>query len=397
MELDSVYPILGGGTTEIVDWSLCVGAGISLPLFPSWNELAEGIYKKITGKDYPQSELLQGFNNDSIIEAIYLLTDKGDYANYVKLLSDALYENLKKNFNKKEWSSFCRFLFFKNPNSVNEDIWNVVEQKIDLLKGTNAFKIAEVLNELICTEREPLAVLSFNGEPILQGCLSYLIHKAKCGKKGHIEKQYLEFFTSSISQKNKNRLPFYYCHGLLPVFIDDKVVNSKVYNQEKLVFLESEYMNQMNTTFSWSSASFSNVIRNSRVIFVGVSLTDPNMRRWLSWIHKERVEDIEAFNRNNHMSTETPRVSTNHVWINKKPKSDQEKALIEAVVANLGVRLLWIDDWNQVPLALKKLLGINEAIKPEKSASFSKHIQNQHKRNGIPQKWQNTKKRNSLR
>ena len=115
------------------------------------------------------------------------------------------------------------------------------------------------------------------------------------------------------------------------------------------------------------------------------------MRRWLSWIHKERVEDIEAFNRNNHMSTGTPRVSTNHVWINKKPNSDQEKALIEAVVANLGVRLLWIDDWNQVPLALKKLLGINEPIKPEKSAISPKYVQNQHKRNGCAPKWQNKK------
>ena len=277
---------------------------------------------------------------------------------YVRVLSDVLYEGLKKNFKDNEWKAFCRFLFLKNPMAIKDSEWEIVKNKMNLLMDTNAFKIAEVLKKTIHTKKAPLSILSFNGEPILQGCLNFLIYNTKERKAGQLEKQYLEYFTSSISRKIKNRLPFYYCHGLLPVFIDGKVVNSKVYNQEKLVFLESEYMNQMNTTFSWSSASFSNVVRNSRVIFIGVSLTDPNMRRWLSWIQKERVNDIESFDCLGKRTPHEKLASTHHIWINVKPKSAKEKDLVEALVANLGVRLLWIDKWDQVPLALERLLGI---------------------------------------
>lgn len=357
MELNEITPIIGKDS-EIGNWSLCVGAGISLPVFPSWDELVKDVYEKNTGDSYPKIGEHLKFNNDSVIEAIYLLSKKTNYTEYIQQLSDVLYARLKSNFSEKEWEAFCHFLFYKNPMSVNDEEWNVVVEKMKLLENTNAFKLAEVLSGVICTNKEPMAILSFNGESILQGCLNYFIYKSKERKNGVIGKQYLEYFTSSISEKNKKRLPFYYCHGLMPVFINGKVVNSKICSQEKLVFLESEYMNQMNTTFSWNSASFCNIVRNSRVIFVGVSLTDPNMRRWLSWIHKERVHDIETFNQYARPHTEKCPVSTNHIWINVKPENIQEKELVEALVANLGVRLLWIDNWDQTPIALEKLLGM---------------------------------------
>lgn len=49
---------------------------------------------------------------------------------------------------------------------------------------------------------------------------------------------------------------------------------------------------------------------------------------------------------------------TEHFWINKKPKTDVEKVWMEESVAHLGVRLVWIDEWNQVGEVLRKMLGL---------------------------------------
>ena len=50
--------------------------------------------------------------------------------------------------------------------------------------------------------------------------------------------------------------------------------------------------------------------------------------------------------------------ATEHFWIRKKPNTIQEKIWLEESVAHLGVRLVWIDEWNQTGKVLKRMLGL---------------------------------------
>ena len=114
---------------------------------------------------------------------------------------------------------------------------------------------------------------------------------------------------------------------------------------------EDNYLELANNSFSWQATSFIDNCMNRRVVFCGVSLTDANMRRWLSWIHANKMAEFKE----NGLDCKD---ATEHFWICKKPNTIQEKIWLEESVAHLGVRLVWIDEWNQTGKVLKRMLGL---------------------------------------
>ena len=70
-------------------------------------------------------------------------------------------------------------------------------------------------------------------------------------------------------------------------------------------------------------------------------MLQPNIRRWLSWIQKNREQEIEnTFGNSN--------FTTHHYWINKRPKNKDLIPWIEANVSHLGIRLIWINEWENL-------------------------------------------------
>ena len=91
----------------------------------------------------------------------------------------------------------------------------------------------------------------------------------------------LDLVTHSISHKKSDRIPFYFCHGLVPVPGQPRRRGS-LQSIDKLVFSEAEYLQLANSSYSWQSTVFLDVCASKSVVFIGVSLSDSNMRRWLS-------------------------------------------------------------------------------------------------------------------
>lgn len=87
------------------------------------------------------------------------------------------------------------------------------------------------------------------------------------------------------------------------------------------------------------------------MVFVGVSLSDANMRRWLTWVHSNRMGELKQLYHNDEDSPF-------HYWINTIPADPTAKALLESVVQHLGVRIVWIDNWTQLGAALRRMLGM---------------------------------------
>jgi hypothetical protein len=122
---------------------------------------------------------------------------------------------------------------------------------------------------------------------------------------------------------------------------------------DKLVFSESSYLNLANTNFSWQSTEFISYCLNHTIIFIGVSLTDPNMRRWLSWIQKLKETEVLE---NNILPKEVLKQSYSHYWINKKPDNIEEIEWIEACVKHLGIKIIWLDKWEDLHQTLKLMI-----------------------------------------
>jgi hypothetical protein len=116
------------------------------------------------------------------------------------------------------------------------------------------------------------------------------------------------------------------------------------------VFSEADYL-QANSGFSWQSSIFFESCMSRSVIFIGLSFSDPNLRRWLGIMHQNRLRELRIIGH-------TGVASAPHYWFKTIPKTLKEKAWIEAAVAHLEVRLVWLKNWAEVGPALRNMLGL---------------------------------------
>lgn len=146
-----------------------------------------------------------------------------------------------------------------------------------------------------------------------------------------------------------DKLNIYHVHGYLPSDF------SEVPDELNLIFSEEDYHRVYRDAFSWSNLTQLGALRENTCLFIGCSLTDPNLRRLL---------DVAARN------GETPR----HYAILKRKRfgNQNENQLVnrdimelyqkidnniqKAYYQKLGLNIIWIDDFEEIPVILDGLL-----------------------------------------
>lgn len=332
-------------------WSLCIGAGTSINLFPDWNELISSLIENVGDKDSECCSALEKFSLDALLQAGYELKNIGD-DEYAKLLSNLLFKNAKKIMSSNEFKDFTKVLGIETSHKVSGPVWSrFISIRENYMKNTSAYSIAKIIAEIIDDERRPSEILSFNAEILLFSLINSFIieiYSKRDDVKLHSVKKHVDIVNRSISNIYKDRIAYILCHGVLPV---PSAKNSILTATDKLVFRETEYLNLANNMYSWQASMFLHVSSIRPILFVGVSLSDPNMRRWLSWIHNNREREVEHIYK-------TKMDSTTHYWIDKKPESETDMKWIEACVYHLGVRVIWIEKWSQVDECIRNMLGL---------------------------------------
>jgi hypothetical protein len=135
----------------------------------------------------------------------------------------------------------------------------------------------------------------------------------------------------------------YHVHGFLPR-------TGKLDPDADLVFSEDAYHSQFIDPFSWSNLIQLNKLTQNTCLFVGISLTDPNMRRLL---------DV-AWRKN-------PNKTLSHYIIKRLPRFadgdllDEVSKLLEEQDANaLGLNVVWIDEFRELPAVLREIAAGND-------------------------------------
>lgn len=351
-----IQPILNT-VSQNSGWALCVGAGISLPAFPEWTQLVQSLFLTnhlVAEPEATAQRLLASFSPDAVIQATQELLQQDDLT-FAKTLADALYERLKKKLDDSEYEVLAKCLFAHSgdfPREYWSRFLNIIRTHFPSM---TALQLAIVVNEVLETDLRPSAILSFNAEPSFPALINAIYREGLAGKaapsnRAASGKKIVDRVTHSISTRRQGRLPVFFCHGLLPVS-GKRGRRIDQHSIDKLVFSESEYLQLSNNAFSWQSSAFIDVCVSHSVVFIGVSLSDSDMRKWLSWIHNNRLAEI-------HGRQADAGPSTSHYWIRTLPAVESDVPLIEAAVSHLGVRLVWIDSWSQSADALRRLLGI---------------------------------------
>jgi len=328
-------------------WALCIGAGASDPIFPRWGKLVTTLLSWADPSLNPEQiqRLTTSLSLESLIQAVFHKKSLPSYQ-CAQVLSSLLYADLKAKLNTAEWTLVQRI--FKDTNLSGmadkdaEKLLNILSAKFP--KSTPV-QIAEVVCRAFENDVAPAGVLSFNAEPlILAATNSYLRCNSTLPKK-----KFFDVSLRGISYRKTGRIPYHFCHGLLP--LPGQAPKNHTASLDKLVFSETEYLSLASSNYSWQSAVFLNMAMSHSLVFIGLSFSDPNLRRWLGFVHANRIDELLRIGRK-------PEASTRHYWINRRPNTLQEQELTEASTAHLGVRLVWIDDWDQVRIALKNMLSL---------------------------------------
>jgi hypothetical protein len=328
-------------------WTLCIGAGTSYPMFPNWYALVFGLIAQDIGvakaKDIT-SKLSSVFGLDALIQAardrLGLSSDE-----FAQLLSEKLYANIKQDLTAQEWKIFRRGLAAFHPGNMTPPMWKDFESiMLSHFHSVSAIQLASVVIDSEAAHFKPAAIISFNAEPLLYA----LINARASATEPHSPQALLDRVTRSVSNRNLDRIPYVFCHGLVPI---EGHPSSHWHSTDKLVFSETEYLQVANSGFTWQSSIFFESCMSRPVVFVGLSFSDPNLRRWLGIMHQNRLRELQSIQQN-------AAASTLHYWLNKIPDNPEEKYWIEAAVAHLSIRLVWINDWNEIGSALRSMLGL---------------------------------------
>ncbi|MFT6099930.1 MAG: hypothetical protein ACJAYF_002480 [Arenicella sp.] len=280
-----------GRLTLICGAGVSVGAGI-----PAWNDLLLGLLEKMmasisTNEDLSlkvsdANEFQQRYGASALILGKYLKSNLGK--DFASELRDALYQ--------------------ENPNTSD-----VIEAIVELSRPQR--------------DGKPLdSLITFNFDNLVEEALerSRVKHKSI----------YSEGMRSKASE-----LPIYHVHGYLPR-------KGRVLKDKDIVFSEDAYHGQFIDPFSWSNLIQLNKLSHNTCLFIGLSLTDPNLRRLL-----------DVANRKN------PNKFISHFIVKKtlSPKKGKDRVddlaeFLEEQDANeLGLNVIWVSDFDEIAPIVKSI------------------------------------------
>lgn len=121
-----------------------------------------------------------------------------------------------------------------------------------------------------------------------------------------------------------------------------------------LVFSEEGYHKLMLDSYNWANISQLNYMINNTCVFIGLSMTDPNMRRLLEIAAQKRAEDQE--NCKHFAIMQRFNIDSDN---NESIKSFEKvnEALQESFFKELGVNIVWFDKFTEIPGILRKIKG----------------------------------------
>lgn len=310
---------------EVVGKGNCVlflGAGVGMSAkMPSWNELLKdlmGEVKKLKGETLDafkelSSHVLDECGNSYLVMCRYLQTAIKLHDDKVKF-SDLIQKHL---YSKKE------------PSKLLNDLANIVQQ------------------------RKTEEVLTYNFDDLLE---QYLI------KLGLQEGKDFITISKDAEISGNEMLPIYHVHGVIPEKGPSDIV----------VFSEEEYHKRYSNPFHWSNIEQLHALSRKHCFFIGLSMTDPNLRRLLdaarqinqtdnechyAFLKRQKLEEYCLAN----MLDACKYVHISRSLIDKKIRKDiysLNYTVIECIFRDLGVKVIWFDDLNDLPPLIEEVFGL---------------------------------------
>jgi len=276
--------------------TLVCGAGVSVASgIPSWNELLVDILNDVfnsttNSTNVLPKDLLAAFPQSNLILGKYLKLLLHD--NFEKEVQRHLYK--KYNQSDAERTSF-------------DTLTGIMKAIVDIARPKRTGKRLE-------------SIITFNFDDLIEQALTaYGIDFCPIWEDGQTH--------------CPEELPIYHVHGYLP--------NKTFIKRPNLVFSEGAYHSQFIDPYSWANLTQLNSYASNICLFIGLSLSDPNLRRLLdlSWRRNKRCK---------------------HYIIMKKLADNSvgktATMLFELDAASLGLNVIWCSTYDEIPNLLNSII-----------------------------------------
>jgi hypothetical protein len=160
--------------------------------------------------------------------------------------------------------------------------------------------------------------------------------------------------------ETRGRLPVFHLHG----WLDMRDSRSAAVPSPPLVFRESEYFDAIANPNGFANHTAQFFCQRRNIAFVGTSLEDLNVRRWLYNAFKERRESLQKFLADRFpgyagAGAEAYAASIRHFWFKWETELPQPsgafKTFLEDAMRHLGVQIIWYAEHAQVGTWLRGL------------------------------------------
>jgi hypothetical protein len=151
-----------------------------------------------------------------------------------------------------------------------------------------------------------------------------------------------------------DELPIYHVHGFLPEY------ESKYNDLDKstLVFSEEGYHHIYTDAYHWSNLVQLNSFRENNCLMIGLSMTDPNLRRLLD-ISARSIEKSKHYTFMKRLSLENFCYEKDKTLIDNISGATKflniHHTLTEELMKELGVTIIWYEDYDDIPAILEKI------------------------------------------
>lgn len=282
--------------------TLVCGAGVSRDLsIPTWNELLVNILNEVYSNDHDDLNTKNKVTAESLLSLMpqsNLILGK-----YLKLI---LNDNFNKIVQKNLYLYYNQFYEY-DPIYLNSET-NMMNAIVELARPKRSGKRLE-------------SIITFNFDDLIEKAL----------ERNHIE--HVSIWKEGQTY-GVDLLPIFHVHGFLP--------NKSNFEEPNLIFSEEAYHSQFIDPYSWSNLIQLNLFSTNVCLFVGLSLSDPNLRRLLdiSWRRNQRCK--------------------HYIIMKKLPQNNRADEIVnmlfEQDANSLGLNVIWCSDYSDIPDILLKIV-----------------------------------------
>ncbi len=252
---------------------------------------------------------------------------------------DLLYRAIKKNrkrFTKKDFNklySSCgqspiimgRYIA---PDKKSLDLITDYIQQYVLYKGVDLKKseLIKAICEFVETDKVE-SIITYNYDDLVETAIKLRGYKQA-------------YSVVAKSRNTSNELPVYHVHGLIP------------HNKSEIasfpVLSEKDYHDIYRESYHWSNIEQLHALDRNSCFFIGLSMTDPNLRRLLDFSYSGNDNEIYhyAFLKRDML------FPSDNVEKNK-----QHFDMIEQQLERIGVWVIWYEQYKEVPQMIRKIIA----------------------------------------